>query len=41
MTARGVMEKGGCVSVSVIEGVEVRGDDPVKYFFATGVGSTS
>ena len=39
VTARGVMEKSGCVSV--IEGVEVRGDDPVKYFFPTGVGSTS
>ena len=33
------MEKGGCVSV--IEGVEVRGDDPVAYFLPTGVGSTS
>ena len=38
-TARGAMEKGGCVRV--IEGEEVRGDDPVKYFFPTGFGSTS
>ena len=37
-TARGAMEKGGCVRV--IEG-EVRGEDPVKYFFPAGVGSTS
>ena len=35
---RGEMEKGGCVRV--IEGKEVRGDDPVEYFFPTGVGST-
>ena len=28
--AREVMEKGGCVMI--IEGEEVRGDDPVKYF---------
>ena len=27
--------------VRVIEGEEVRGDDPVKYFLPTGVGSTS
>ena len=33
------MEKGGCVRV--IEGEEVRGDDPVEYFFPVGVGSTS
>ena len=39
VTARGVMEKGGCVSV--IDGVEVGGDDPVEYFLPTGVGSTS
>ena len=38
MAARGVMEKGGCVRV--IEG-EVRRDNPVKYFFPAGVGSTS
>ena len=31
--------EGGCVRV--IEGEEVRGDDPVKYFFPTGVRSTS
>ena len=33
------MEKGGCVRV--IEGEEVRRDDPVKYFLLAGVGSTS
>ena len=33
-TARGAMENGGCVRV--IEGEEVRGDDPVKYFLSTG-----
>ena len=38
-TARRAMEKGGCVRV--IEGEEVRGDDPVKYFLSAGVGSTS
>ena len=38
-TARGAMEKGGCVRV--IEGEEVRRDDPVKYFLPEGVGSTS
>ena len=38
-TAGGAMEKGGCVRV--IEGEEVRRDDPVEYFLATGVGSTS
>ena len=35
-TARGAMEKGGCVRV--IEGEEVRGDDPLEYFLPTGVG---
>ena len=38
-TARGAMEKG--VRVRVIEGEEVRKDDPVKYFLPAGVGSTS
>ena len=38
-TARGAMEKGGCVRV--IKGEEVRGDDPVKYFVPAGVGTTS
>ena len=38
-TARGAMEKGGCVRV--IEGEEVRGHDPVEYFLSAGVGSTS
>ena len=38
-TARGAMEKGGCVRV--IEGEEVRGDGPVEYFLSAGVGSTS
>ena len=33
-TARGAMEKGGCVRV--IEGEEVRRDDPVEYFLPTG-----
>ena len=33
------MEKGGCVMV--IEGEEVRGDDPVEYFFPAGVRSDS
>ena len=37
-TARGAMEKGGCVRV--IEGEKVRRDDPVEYFLPTGVGST-
>ena len=36
---RGAMEKGRCVRV--IEGEEVRRDDPVEYFFSAGVGSTS
>ena len=38
-TARGVMEKGGCVRV--IEGEEGRGDDLVEYFLSTVVESTS
>ena len=38
-TARGAMEKGGCVRV--IEGEEVRRDDPVKYLLPKGIGSTS
>ena len=38
-TARGAMEKGGCVRI--IEGEEVRRDDPVKYFLPAGVRSTS
>ena len=38
-TASRVMEKSGCVRV--IEGEEVRGDDPVEYFLPTGVGNTS
>ena len=38
-TARGGMEKGGCVEV--IEGKEVRRDDPVEYFFPAGVVSHS
>ena len=33
------MEKGGCVRV--IEGEEVRRDDPVEYFLPAGVRSTS
>ena len=33
------MEKSGCVRV--IEGEEVRRDDPVEYFLLAGVGSTS
>ena len=39
VTAIGAMEKGGCVRV--IEGEEIRGDDPVEYFFPAGVGSDS
>ena len=35
-TARGTMEKGGCVRV-----IEVRGDDPVEYLLPASVGSTS
>ena len=38
-TARGGLEKGGCVRV--IDAEEVKGDDPVKYFLPTGVGSTT
>ena len=38
-TAREAMDKGGCVRV--IEGEEVRRDDPVEYFLATAVGITS
>ena len=34
-TARRAMEKGGCVRV--IEGEEVRGDNPVEYFLLAGV----
>ena len=37
-TARGAMEKGGCVRV--IEGEEDRGDDPVEYVLLGGFGST-
>ena len=37
-TAREAMEKGRCVRV--IEGEEVRRDDPVEYFLPEGVGST-
>ena len=33
-TARRAIEKGGCVRL--IEGQEVRGDDPIKYFSAWG-----
>ena len=36
-TARGTMEKGKYVRV--IEGKKVRGDDPIEYFFPTGVES--
>ena len=39
MTAREAMEKGGCVWV--IEGEEVRGDDPIEYFLPAGIGSDS
>ena len=38
-TARGAMGKGGYVRV--IEGEEVRRDNPVEYFLPAGVGSTS
>ena len=38
-TTSGAMEKGGCVRV--IEGKEVKEDDPVEYFLPEGVGSTS
>ena len=37
-TARKAMEKGRCVRV--IEGEKVRGNDPMEYFLAAGVGST-
>ena len=33
------MEKSGCVRV--IEGEDVRRDDPIKYFLPVGVGNTS
>ena len=33
------MDKGGCVMV--IDGEEVRRDDPVEYFLPTGIGSNS
>ena len=36
--ARGAMEKSW--RVKVIEGNEVRGNDPIEYFLPTGVGST-
>ena len=36
---REAMEKGGCVRV--MEGEEIRGDDPVEYFLPLGVGNTS
>ena len=36
--SNGAMEKSGCVRV--IEGKEISGYDPVKYFLPTGVGST-
>ena len=38
-TASGAIEKGGCVRI--IEGEEVRGDDPVEYFLPAEVRSTS
>ena len=38
-TARGAMEKGGYVRV--IEGEEIRRNDPVKYFLPARVGGTS
>ena len=38
-TARGAMEKGGCVRV--IEREEVRGDDPIEHFLPVAVGCTS
>ena len=37
-TARAAVEKGRYVTV--IEGEEVRRNDPVEYFLPTGVGST-
>ena len=39
-TARVAIEKSGCVRV-IEEEEEVRGDDPVEYFFPTAVGRTS
>ena len=36
-TARGAMEKSRCVAV--IEGKEVRGNDPIEYFRPAGVRS--
>ena len=33
------MRKGGCVRV--IEGEEVRKDDPIEYFIPAGIGNTS
>ena len=33
------MEKGG--RVRIIEGEDIRGDDPVEYFFPAGVGNNS
>ena len=36
---RGATEKGGCVRV--IEGEEVRGDDPVEYFLPAEIESDS
>ena len=38
-TARGAMEKGGCVRI--IKWEKVRRDDPVEYFLLAGVRSTS
>ena len=38
-TARGALEKGGCVRV--IEGGEIRRDNLVEYFLPAGIGSTS
>ena len=38
-TARGAMYKDGCVRV--IEGEEVRRDNPVKYFLPAGIVSNS
>ena len=39
MTARGAMEKGGCIRVN--EGEEVRRDNQVEYVLPVRVGSTS
>ena len=38
-TARGAMEKGGCVRV--IEGEKIRRNDSVEYFLSAGVGGIS